>query len=63
MRGDHIFLSSYCVHGEHLTCRAFCIVCAAPCVCSCHDEDARFTQGAHERALRGRALLMPPLER
>jgi len=63
VKGDHIYLSTFCLHGEHLVCRIVCKMCAAPCVCSCHDDDERFTQGAHERALRGRALLFPPLER
>lgn len=62
-KGDHLYLSTYCLHGEHLACKAFCKICASPCVCSCHDHDDRFTQTAHERAVMGRALLMPPLER
>lgn len=60
--GDHVYLSTYCLHGEHLACRIVCKLCAAPCVCACHDDDPRFTQAAHQRALRGRAILVKPVE-
>ena len=62
-KGSHMYLSTACLHGEHSACRISCKFCASPCICSCHDGDPRFTAEMHEKALRGRALLMPPIER
>lgn len=61
--GDHIYLSTYCFHGEHDSCRLVCKMCSAPCVCACHDGDPAMTDAAHDRAMTGRILLMLPVER
>jgi hypothetical protein len=34
--GQHRYLSTYCLHGDHEACRLTCKLCAAACVCSCH---------------------------
>jgi hypothetical protein len=33
---DHVYLSTYCFHGNHADCRLTCKTCHAPCVCECH---------------------------
>ena len=34
---EHIYLSTYCVHGNHEACRLTCKTCEQPCVCGCHE--------------------------
>lgn len=34
----HIYLSTYCIHGNHEACRLTCKTCEQPCVCGCHEE-------------------------
>ena len=35
--GRHRYLSTYCLHGQHATCRLNCKVCGAACLCDCHN--------------------------
>lgn len=45
--GEHVYLSTACLHGEHVYCQAAtgrvgakkpaeCKFCTAPCICECH---------------------------
>jgi hypothetical protein len=36
--GQHRYLSAYCLHGQHASCRRRCEVCASPCLCECHGQ-------------------------
>lgn len=33
---DHLYVSTYCQHGQHGDCRLTCKICSAPCLCPCH---------------------------
>lgn len=35
---EHVYLSTYCLHGKHSDCRLTCKTCAAPCICACHKK-------------------------
>ena len=37
-RGQHRYLSTYCLHGNHAACRLTCKTCRVPCICSCHER-------------------------
>ncbi len=38
MMGEHYYLSTACLHGEHPQCRATCKFCPAECICPCHTQ-------------------------
>jgi hypothetical protein len=40
VNGEHRYLSTYCVDGDHSNCRRTCMQCEAPCVCSCGHPEA-----------------------
>jgi hypothetical protein len=58
---DHAYLSTYCFHSEHDSCRLVCKMCAAPCACLCHDSDpvfmGRLTPEAKKTRRRAQAFL------
>jgi hypothetical protein len=33
----HLYVSTYCQHDRHQSCRLQCKLCQAPCLCPCHD--------------------------
>lgn len=55
--GEHTYWSTHCRHGQHEACSADeiapgvprrpaqCKTCAAPCVCTCHQQNETATHG------------------
>lgn len=43
--GKHDYVSTYCVHGKHKTCRKICKICGSPCLCPCHDAVLKAGEG------------------
>lgn len=35
----HFYLSTACLHGEHVHCRLACKFCGSECQCTCHPRD------------------------
>jgi hypothetical protein len=33
------YLSTYCLHEDHGSCRLTCKICEAPCRCDCHASE------------------------
>lgn len=46
--GTHYYVSTGCLHGEHLACRMCCEVCGAPCGCPCHEVISQARQWPNE---------------
>lgn len=36
----HFYLSTACLHGEHVHCRLACKFCGSECQCTCHPRDS-----------------------
>lgn len=39
-RFEHPYVSTYCVHEKHESCRKVCKFCPSLCRCPCHKQDA-----------------------
>lgn len=39
--GEHIYLSTACLHDLHLRCRMACKFCGEACLCLCHYPEGR----------------------